>query len=293
MATVAQLLEPVLCIPTWFAPYKAVSNKVIRSGYRVNADGNVPAKPADLAAAAAKKLADDTTLPMTIRQRAARLTLPVYTLARYVTSEVGTSSVPEAIAVLQDAVNQAAKRGHNDVLRVLLYNRSTGINQGWYGPINTVSNSGRWAATTLDPTVRAIVLAQDVLDGVIPRDFNKGGANQANLLSKYFKYPQQRIRELASDRMYWTGPLPGVDHRRSMHFAPVSDVTAATSALLVDRAIRALSEPTPAWVKWPYCDGTRQSRPGLWITAGLALGAGVGATLWLTRQRTPALVVPA
>jgi hypothetical protein len=268
-----------------------VSNKKVSSGYGVNADGNIPVDPKQLLAAAKQKIANDTSLPLMIRQRAGRLTLAAYTLARYVTSEVGTSSIGESIAVLQDAVNQAIRRGHNDVVRLLVYSSNT--NGGWYGPINRGKTApfNRWASTSSDPTVRAIVLAQDVLDGVIPRDFNKGGADQANL-TKYDN-PNATIRRLAGEGLYWTGDLPGVDHRRSMSFAPVPFITATESTYLVDRAIRALNTPAPTWSKFPYCDGSPQPHHGKLIaTATIAFGVGVGTLLWLTRRKaTPTAVL--
>lgn len=258
MVTAATLLESVTCVPAWFAGYLTISNKTIKSGYRVDGAGNVPADPKTLVAAAARALSNDTTLPPEIRARGARLTPAAYSLARNVSSEVGTSSIGDAVAVLQDTVNQAARRGHNDVVRLLISPQALGhANRGWYGPINVTVNGltapyGRWSSTSKDPTVRAIVLAQDVLDGVIPRNFNKGGANQANLT--LFKNPAARIRLLANEGSYWTGHLPGADHRRSMHFAPVSDANTATAALLVTRAINALKEPSSSWTKTPVCD---------------------------------------
>lgn len=314
MATVATLLEPVTCIPAWFAGYLALSNKTINSGYRVDGAGNVPADPMALTKAAGRAIAGDVSLSPALRARGARLTLAAYTLARYVTTEVGTSSIGDAVAVLQDAVNQAVRRGHGDVVRLLLQAQALGHpNRGWYGPINVQVNGltapfGRWAATTKDPTLRAIVLAQDVLDGVIPRGFNKGGADQANLT--LFNNPTARIQKLAGEGLYWTGPLPGANHRRSMHFAPVSDVTTPTAAALITRAVAALSTAAPSWAKTPICNDLGQfiiDPDGRAITAeavgavaaplwkvsligALALGLGVGAMVLIQRRRH--LVLP-
>lgn len=304
------LLDPVTCVPSWFAHYRAISNKTLTSGYVVDGAGNVPAAPAALAQAAGRKLAADTMLPADVRARGARLTLDAYTLARNMTSEVGTSSVGDAIAVGQATVNRAAL-GRKTVTDVAINRQAPGhANRGFYGPINVTKRDangqkitapfGRWTATTKDPTVRAIALAQDILDGVIPADFNKGGDDQANLT--IYKYPARRVRELADEGAYWVGQLPGVNHRRTMVFRKVQ-VNAPTAATLLARGIAALDQPSVDWAKYPVCagGGLLVDRNGTAVSAGtvgaiapsaapiigaavVTTAAMVGAAVWRRRR---------
>lgn len=255
---VGVLVMPVTCIPTWMTKYLQVPNTAIPSGYSVNAAGNVPASPAALAKAAGVAIARNSALPPEIRARGGdNVTLAVYTLARYVSSEVGASAIGDAVAVLQDGVNQAARRNQT-VVDLLVYTAKS-ANRGFYGPINvkmvdgTYAPFGRWAATSKDPTVRAIVLAQDVLIGAIPASFNKGGDDQADITS--YKYPERKIRELGAANAFWVGQLPLADHRRSMHFRTIKGLDAATRELLITRGVKALNEPSTNWtaLRLPAC----------------------------------------
>ena len=307
------LLDPVRCVPSWFAAYRAISNKTLTSGYTVDAFGNVPGDPAAMAQAAGRKLAADTTLPADIRARGARLTLAEYTLARNISSEVGTTSIGDAVAVGQCALNRAALGGKS-VNDVLLYRQNAvgpyAVNRGFYGPINGKSAQGltapygRWASTTKDPTVRAIAIAQDILAGVIPAAFAKGGDDQANLT--IYKSPAAKVREHADAHAYWVGPLPGVDHRRTMVFRTIS-VDASTAAALTARGLAALAAPSVDWSRYPVCTddgGVLVDRNGTAVSASAAGAiapraapiiaaaaattvAVVGAALW-QRQRVTA-----
>ena len=257
------LLDPVTCVPAWFATYRAITNKTLTSGYSVDAVGNVPVAPAALAAAAGRKLVADTSLPAAVRARGARLTLDQYTLARNMTTEVGTGSIGDAAAVAQGTVNRAARSGKS-VTDVAINRQALGHpNRGFYGPINATrvdasgrkitAPYGRWTATTKDPTVRAIALAQDILDGVIPSTFNKGGDDQANLT--IYTYPDRKVRELADADAYWVGPLPGVDHRRTMVFRTVKNLDVGNAAVLLQRGLAALGQSSTDWSRSPVCVG--------------------------------------
>lgn len=258
---VGVLVKSVTCMPVGLAKYLEIPNKVISSGYAVDAHGNVPGDPAIMAGAAARAIARDTTLAPEVRARGGAVTLSVYTLARYVTSEVGTSNIADAIAVLQDAVNRVRYvERTDDVNRLLLTRQPLGhANRGWYGPINvvrpdgTTAPYGRWAATSKDPTIRAIALAQDVLADRIDPAFNKGADDQANIT--IYRDPPAAIRRLASEGKFWVGELPGASRRRSMHFRTLKRLDAATAKLLTDRALRALHEPAVDWValRLPPC----------------------------------------
>lgn len=302
------LFDKVTCVPAWFARYRAISNKTLASGYAVNVIGNVPGDPAAMAQAAGHKLAADTALPADVRARGARLTLDAYTLARNMTTEVGTSSIGDAVAVGQATVNRAAISGKS-VTDVAINRQALGHpNRGHYGPINgrgangLTAPYGRWTATTKDPTVRAIALAQDILDGVIPRAFNKGADDQANLT--IYKNPPAKVRGLADVDAYWVGQLPGVDHRRTMLFRTVKGLDVARAAVLIQRAIDALAAPSVNWTRYPVCtedggvvvdrdgDPVAASAAGaiapraapVVVAAAAATAAAVGAAVWRRRR---------
>lgn len=256
------LFDPVTCVPSWFAVYRAISNKTLASGYTVDAFGNVPGDPAAMAQAAGRKLAADTALPADVRARGARLTWAEYTLARNITSEVGTSVIGDAVNVGQCALNRAMLAGRS-VNDVLLYRQSAvgpyAVNRGFYGPINGRNASGltapygRWASTTKDPTVRAIALAQDILAGVIPAAFNKGADDQANLT--IYRDPAAAVRKHAAAGAFWVGPLPGVNHRRTMAFRTLKGLDVATATRLQTRGLTALVAPAVDWARYPVCAG--------------------------------------
>lgn len=309
------LFDPVTCVPSWFATYRAITNKTLASGYTTNSIGNVPGDPAAMAQAAGRKLAADATLPADVRTRGARLTLDAYTLARNMTTEVGTSSIGDAVAVAQGTVNRAAVSGRS-VTDVAINRQALGHpNRGFYGPINaTITDAtgrkitapyGRWTATTKDPTVRAIALAQDILDGVIPATFNKGGDDQANLT--IYQNPAAKVRGLADAGAYWVGPLPGVNHRRTMVFRTVKNLDVAHAAVLVQRALTALGAASPDWARSPVCvgDALAVDANGTPLSAGavgavrpraapvigaavVAVGAAIGAALWRRRSMAAA-----
>lgn len=304
---VSVLFDAVTCVPSWFATYRAVSNKTVTSGYSVDANGNVPAAPAGLAQAASRKLAADTSLPAEVRARGARLTVDAYSLARNMTTEVGTGSIGDAVAVGQATINRAAL-SRRSVTDVVINRQAVGHrNRGFYGPINgrnangLTAPYGRWTASTKDPTVRAIALAQDLLAGVIPLGFNKGADDQANLT--IYKDPAAKVRGFAATGSYWVGPLPGVDHRRTMLFRNTGVLGAAQSAVLTQRALDALIAPSTNWAKYPVCTGEggllvdRNGDPVSAASAGAvasraapvigaalaAAAAAVGAAVWRYR----------
>src|SRR5690349_8420215 len=108
------LVDPVVCMPDWVARYAAIPNTMVSSGCTVNAQGNVPCDPAEMARRAGQTIS-----------RA--VSLEAYTLARYITSEVGTRSVPERVAVAQAAVNRVKNTERlGSGLDLLLYRQKAG-----------------------------------------------------------------------------------------------------------------------------------------------------------------------
>ncbi len=287
-------------MPSWIPRFGLIPNTTVASGYRVDARGNVPADPQRLADDASKKLG----VP---------ISLTAYTLARYVTTEVGTKSVGERVAVIQDAlnrVNYVEKTG--DVLKLLLYRQPPGHpNRGFYGPIHGRDSSGavniqsapygRWAATTRDPTLSNLMIVKAVLDGEIPADFNKGGDDQMG--PEHLNDPVGSVRSHATrSRQYWVGPLPGVDPWRTITYRTMKDVdpNSELGQRLIARGVAAMQAPRPDWSTLPACGDAPRAGSGGGLdmtTAGkVAVGgavvtaaAVVAAAVYRRRRGTPVL----
>lgn len=290
---VSVLLDPVTCIPAWLSQYSLLPNTTVSSGCAIGGNGNVGCAPATMAADAAKK----TGLPVT---------LEAYTLARYITSEVGTRSVGERVAVAQAAVNRARyvdKSG--SVLALLLYRQPAGHpNRGYYGPIHgTAANGlsapyGRWAATSRDPALSNLTIAIDVLSGKIPEGFSKGADDQYGpeiLVAKQgLTVTQNGVRSRGNDRKYWVGPLPLVDHQRTFlyRYAPEVSPTSAMGKQLIARGVAAIAAPRAVWTGVPTCpEGSAITAIPGGGTGAVVVGSAVlaavgvvGAAVWRRRR---------
>lgn len=266
------LFEPVTCLPDWVHRYAAIPNTTVSSGCSVNAQGNVPCDPAAMAQAAS-------------RQIGRTVSLEAYTLARYITSEVGTRSVPERVAVAQAAVNRVKNtEGLGSVLDLLLYRQKPGHpNRGYYGPIHGSELSapyGRWAATSRDPALSNIIIAIDVLNGTIPTGFSKGADDQYGpeiLVRKQgLEVTQNGVRRRGGERRYWVGPLPGVDHQRTFLYTTRRDIDPASSMgqALIQRGVAAIAAARPDWSRLPTCAASWAPKFGTGFGAwGIILGA--------------------
>lgn len=266
------LFEPVTCLPDWVHRYAAIPNTTVSSGCSVNAQGNVPCDPAAMAQAAS-------------RQIGRTVSLEAYTLARYITSEVGTRSVPERVAVAQAAVNRVKNtEGLGSVLDLLLYRQTPGHpNRGYYGPIHGSELSapyGRWAATSRDPALSNIIIAIDVLNGTIPTGFSKGADDQYGpeiLVRKQgLEVTQNGVRRRGGERRYWVGPLPGVDHQRTFLYTTRRDIDPASSMgqALIQRGVAAIAAARPDWSRLPTCAASWAPKFGTGFGAwGIILGA--------------------
>jgi hypothetical protein len=287
------LFQPVTCMPAWVGKYALLPNTTVASGCST-ANGNVQCDPRAMATAAAKK----TGLPVT---------LEAYTLARYVTSEVGTRSVPERVAVLQAALNRARYVERlPSVLNLLLYRQSpTGAqaaHRGYYGPIHSggdlAAPYGRWASTARDPAYSNIALAIAVLNGEIPESFSKGADDQYGpeiLVTKQgLAVTQNGVRRRGGEHRYWVGPLPGVDHMRTFLYTTRRDIspTSPEGKALIERGVAAISSGRPNWSGLTVC----AAEPGMLDTPGAkaaavvvggataAALAVVGAAVWRRRR---------
>ncbi len=161
----------------------------------------------------------------------------VYTFARYMHSEVGSGTIEERVAVGEAGLNQAKSRaGILGSWRSKLDGML--IPNGKYGAIHCPAAycaqlgkgadcncAGRWAATSRDPSVLSIILANLVISGQ-SNDFANGAMTQWG--PEYLKNTdgsrmgqgttrariESFVRYAASSsggRYFWVGPLPGVD----------------------------------------------------------------------------------
>lgn len=284
------------CWPWWYEKYKALDDKTVVKSGCPTVNGNVNCNPESMRANAAAQLAAKG-LP-------SDLSLGAYTLARYFTSEVGSGPVTERVAVGEAAVNRA-KRWNTDINGLLLYRQGAGHpNRGYYGPIHSggVTNApyGRWAATSKDPTVGALLLAQLIISGESD-NFAEGADDQVGLqYAESFKDPEATMRRKAADGSYWVGHLPGVDPWHTFLFRDygVSPDSAEGRALL-NRSLEYVRQRKRVGNLWvstttvpvPNCTsagGLRMS-PGAIVAAVLGGSALLAGAIYLGRTRAARL----
>lgn len=265
-------------MPAWVAHYAAIPNTTVASGCGTSG-GNVQCDPKAMAAAAAKKIGRDVSLE-------------AYTLARYITSEVGTRSVPERVAVAQDAINRVkyVEKSVGNINNLLLYRQAVGHpNRGYYGPIHSDADLGakygRWAATSRDPALSNLILAIDILDGTIPRDFNKGADDQYGpeilVVKQGLATTQNGVRSRGRDRKYWVGPLPGVDHMRTFQYRTMKDVSpdSELGKALIERGVRAIAAGRPSWDGLPVCPSGPNAGQAIALGTSVMFFLGAGFTM--------------
>lgn len=272
------------CLPWWhntFAPLIATGRKwTLRSGCST-VDGNVTCTPETMRAQTEKQL-------RTWNYWSSWRTLPLatYTLARYIASELGSGTAEERAAIGVAAVNQAKLRKLPDVNGLLLYPQAAGNpHRGFYGPIHgpegiTTAPYGRWAATSLDPTIVDVLIANFVLDGGTG-DFAKGADDQVGPEAWTTDVARQSPLANGSRRNYWIGPTPGIDHWRTFLYThrPDIDPTQPVGRALIAQGVSALSDRTrPDWSHLGVC----ARRP--WLVAALVGVGGVGLSLAMSRH---------
>lgn len=279
------LFEPVTCWPAWYPKVIGFGGRpsasVVSSGC-ATVGGNVQCRPVDMA-------------------KAAGVSFEVYTLARYMASEVGSGPAAEKLAVGEAALNRAALEGIS-ITKLLVYRQaSTHPNYGYYGPINVRNTAGkltapygRWAATSKDPTRGDLALAAGLISGEL-RGFNKGADDQDGV--EYFDDPVGHVRREGAKRKYWVGPLPGVDPWRTFQLRSLKtiDPDSPVGRALIDRGVAALKGSRPDWeaMSLPVCAGSFVSRLSL-VTAAVGIGSvffgmlTTGIVLrWRTRAHVP------
>jgi hypothetical protein len=286
------------CLPWWRTPILLLD----RQGGKISSNcktvnGNVQCAPELLRQQAEKVLQSTNFWP-----QGKKLTLETYTLARYMTSEVGNGTPEDRAAVGEAAVNRARIWKKSSVNDILLYRQSRSHpNYGFYGPIHDTDKGcaargepelcapfGRWAATSKDPTLANLVLADLILTGQT-RNFANGADDQVGM--EYFKNPVAKLNSAAKRGSYWVGPLPGVDHWHTFLFRDfgISPDNPLGQALLARGLSAVASRARPNWSGLKICSRSvvDPSRPAFIVgsvgLAGLLLGLGLGRTATLDR----------
>lgn len=211
--------------PSWVQQFLPYQGETTRNRNRLTnceaVDGRVPCHTEDLREAAEERAS-------ALLGRKIKVSHNAYAIARYISSEHGGGSAETKVLLGQLAINRATMRGKSPFELLACTNK---WNTCVYGPINVVVEKvdpttgevtrvytapyKRWAATTRDPSLDDLLIAQFVLDGGAP-GFAKGADDQD---SPEIVTPR-KIREKAADRIYWVGPIPGVNARQVFAWAP-------------------------------------------------------------------------
>jgi hypothetical protein len=214
-----------------------------------------------------------------------QVSLNAYSLARTMQSEVGNKSIEESVALGELTRNQARKRGITSA-QLLLTNNS---GQAFYGPIHGIGSGvstapyGRFAATSLDPTLLTLLLAVLVDEGET-NDFIEGGIDQDGpeaRISNGQDFLWNYVDGLAQRGLYWIGPKPGIDHWHT--FIQYNPGPLENKSALVQRAKEALTLPAqrPSWdPNLPLCSKPASSTL-LWTIGILAT---IGGAWWATQK---------
>ncbi len=272
-----------ICLPSWYAflddpkkkAFRLVSGCALAGTPPCDAGlsaGNITCSPASMTAKAEQQM-------RAAGYRGPSIDVDIYTLSRYIASEVGSSATPaEKVAVAEAAVNRA-KRWKLSIQGLLL-NRSPAPNKGFYGPIHCQRAEGglgapygRWASTSKDPTIADVLTAQLVVSGA-SRNFARGADDQADLTNTdSFPNPAGTIRTFAAKNSYWVGPLPGVDHRKTFLFGYRPDIApdSTLGKAMIQAATLAVARPSPDWTGLPIC---KTSKAPAVIALGLTAVAG-------------------
>jgi hypothetical protein len=245
----AQLHPVPRFLPWWHHKWDRWRDVKVSSGCATSG-GRVQCDPDDMRAKAQKKLE-------ALGVWRGPLSLATYTLARYIASEVGSGTPEEKVAVAEAAVHRVTLENLRDVNSLLLYRIKGSAGYGAYGPIHGSSMDapfGRWAATSRDPDVDDLLIADFVLTGR-SQNFSRGADDQwGPEIEGDEKHPvgwgyRAVAGKKAQGRKYWTGPLPGVDHWHTFLFRTRKDTTpdSPTGLALIAAGQAALSQRPSPW----------------------------------------------
>ena len=164
-----------------------------------------------------------------------------------------------------------------DVNQLLLY---LGPHAGHYGAIQS-GTTGRWAATSRDPSLADVLIARWILDGGA-EGWSRGGDDQDGIeVTSAFPNLSYYLDNLSKARRYWVGPLAGVDYWTTFVTVNRPDIDPASDAgkFLIARAAQAIGVTArPSYAGWPTCPDR-----GWMVTAGIGF-AGVAATFLMSRR---------
>lgn len=270
------------CFPWFHAVYAGMSQRAVPSGC-ATVGGNVNCSPESMRAAAEARGKAEGWWPS-----GKSMSLGTYSVARYITSEVGSGTIEERVAVAEAVVNRA-RLARTDVNGMLLYRQPSGHpNRGYYGPIHGAGGTstapyGRWAATSKDPTNVNLLLADLVLSGK-SGNFAMGADDQNGM--EYFDSPSGNVRKEADQGDYWVGPLPGVDHWHTFLYRhwDVSPSSALGAALLKRGLDAVANRSRPQWGGLPVCAGGAPLGTGEKIALGFLLAVGLGGGFLVGRR---------
>lgn len=270
------------CLPWWHTMFAAMPKITVSSGCST-VNGNVNCSPESMRAKALAQGVSQGWWPP-----GKPMSLAVYTVARYITSEVGSGTPEERVAVAEAVMNRA-RLANTDVNGMLLFRQPQGHpNRGYYGPIHgpggtSTAPYGRWAATSRDPTNVNLLIADFVLSGQSD-NFARGADDQNGI--EYFQSPSANVHKESKQGDYWVGPLPGVDHwhtflYRHYGFSP----TSSEGAWLLQRGLDAVANRArPNWSGLPICAGGPRSGLVEKLGLGLVAAVGVGGGIMLGRR---------
>jgi hypothetical protein len=171
---------------------------------------------------------------------AAGVVVGVYSLARNVRSEEGRSPPAHRLAIAELARNEALRRGIS--VHALLVNSTSeafAFTRGRYG-----RQTGRWAATTLDPRACDVVAATLALyeqSRLLPLDATKYFDPKAQDARSGRAYTDWVLQKWTREGHEWIGPVRGIDPWGLMVFRKVgagADPTAAQRIIADGRAGR-------------------------------------------------------
>jgi hypothetical protein len=259
-----------LCLPWWHTQFAALPRTRISSGCSLSG-GNIQCAPESMRRAAEAKM---RALGYNIS-----LSLNEYSLARNISSEVGSGTPEEKVALGESTRNQA----NGNIVSVLLYRSTMGSNRGYYGSVG--GGSGRWSSTARDPAIDDILIAKFVLAGK-SKNFAKGANDQMGMdlvRKKDASGPRNSVLVNARQRDYWVGPLPGVNHWHTFLYArrPSIDPNSAEGRALVNRALAAVADTrAPDWSGLDVC-----RKPGSVFWPSLLVGIPLSLALYFFGRR--------
>jgi hypothetical protein len=199
-----------------------------------------------------------------------RLPLDVYSLARNIAAEQQSGTVEEKVALALSTLGQARKRGVSASDLILSNNRGKrlyGRIHGYFddelpigSPCEKSTRFGRWTASTKDPTILDLLIAQFVFSGGAgepgdPSNF-AGGADDQAALGRNEGWMKSQWEKSS----YWIGDRPGINPRTLTLFATRKDIApnSPEGRALLERGLqmqrRLIATPFVSCgaSKWPF-----------------------------------------